>query len=82
MEPYLVPKDWLVVVALFGVGTALALPLTQQGGWIGWAGIAATVLMASPVVVFASYCCFTRLCDIARSLSSSSTDESESEEEL
>ncbi|TWU52036.1 hypothetical protein [Rubripirellula reticaptiva] len=61
MEPYIVPKDWLVAIALLGVGAGLALPLTQRNDWIGWVAVVAISLLAMPIFVFASYCCYARL---------------------
>ncbi len=75
MEPYIVPKDWLVAIALLGVGAGLALPLAQRNDWIGWAATVATTLMAIPICVFVGYCCYARVCDfIARSPSSTDNE--------
>jgi len=61
MEPYIVPKDWLVAIALLAVGAGLALPLTQRNDWIGWATVVAISLIAIPISMLASYCCYARL---------------------
>lgn len=54
MEPYIVPKDWLVTIGLLGVGTGLALPLTQRNDWTGWVAVVTVSLMAMPIFVLAT----------------------------
>jgi len=61
MEPYIVPKDWLVAIALLAVGVGVPLPLTQRNDWIGWATVVAISLIAIPIFMFASYYCYARL---------------------
>lgn len=61
MEPYLVPKDWLVAVALSGVGMGLILPFVQRDDWIGWIALSIVSILATAIFVFACICWYLRL---------------------
>jgi uncharacterized membrane protein YcjF (UPF0283 family) len=77
MEPYIIPKDWLVGIALLGVGVGLVLPLAQRGDWIGWVAVVVASLMAIPVFVFICCCCYFRLRDFVTWLRPTADDELE-----
>jgi hypothetical protein len=77
MEPYIIPKDWLVGIALLSVGAGLVLPLAQRGDWIGWVSVVAASLMAIPVLVFACSCCYFRLREFVTWLRPTADDELE-----
>ena len=76
MGNYIVPKDWLVVVALLSVGIGLFMPLTQRDDWIGWIAVALTLMMAIPVLLFACFCIYVQMRNVVSSRRSSEEDDS------